>query len=186
MERRRRSSAHLSHRRAACATALALGTMTGVALADQAATSRANAAHSGGIIERLGEVMSESSARHEIAFRPFSPPREITAAALLPPFHGDDIRANRGIAFAYLDDAGRRYVLAQWPAHGGSIDRFALRDEVTADCPDARIFPRGTKPNGIVWSTPHGFIMTLQADGANDARTLEIEWNKLIRRGACR
>jgi hypothetical protein len=29
-------------------------------------------------------------------------------------------------------------------------------------------------------------VRTLQADGANDARTLESEWIKLIRRGVCR
>jgi hypothetical protein len=138
------------------------------------------------IVERMGLAMSEARARHEIVFRPFAPPRRIVAVALLPPFHGDDVRANRGIGFAYLDDSGRRDAFAQWPANGGTVDQFALLDHGDPDCPDARTFPRATKPDGIVWSTPHGLVMTLQADGANDARTLNIEWRKLIRRGVCR
>jgi hypothetical protein len=138
------------------------------------------------IVGRMGIEMSEMAARHEIAFRPFAPPRRIVAVALLPPFHGDDVRANRGIGFEYNAAGDRRYVLAQWPANGGTIKRFALLAQNELDCADARTFPRGTKPNGIVWSTPHGLIMTLQADGENDARTLETEWRKLIRRGVCR
>jgi hypothetical protein len=130
--------------------------------------------------------MAESDARHGIAFRPFAPARRIVAVALLPPFHGDDARANRGIGFEYADDADRLYALAQWPANGGNVDRFAPLSEGEPDCPGARRFARGAKPSGIVWSTPHGFIMTLQADGKSDARTLRTEWRKLIRRGACR
>jgi hypothetical protein len=138
------------------------------------------------IVGRMGLQMSEAAARHGVAFRPFAPPRKIVAAALLPPFHGDDTRANRGIGFEYTDASGRRYALAQWPANGGSVERFAPLEPRDPGCADARTFTRGTKPSGIVWSTPRGLIMTLQADGANDARTLEIEWSKLIRRGVCR
>jgi len=138
------------------------------------------------LVERLGLGMPEWQARHEIGFGPFAPPRRIVAVALLPPFHGDDTRANRGIGFEYADDAGRRYVLAQWPAHGGNLASFAPFEHDEPGCSDARTFSRGAKPNGIVWSTPHGLILSLQTDGANDARTLEIEWTKLIRRGACR
>jgi hypothetical protein len=138
------------------------------------------------IIERMGVVMSEPEARHAIAFRPFAPPRRILSVALLPPFHGADERANRGIGFEYADLDGRRYALAQWPANGGSIDRFPPFAQTEPECAGARTFSRGQRPNGIVWSTSRGLIMTLQADGANDARTLELEWRKLIRRGACR
>jgi len=138
------------------------------------------------IIERMGEPMTEAQARHEIGFAPFAPPRRVIASALLPPFHGDDRKANRGIGLEYIDAAGHRYALAQWPANGGTLDRFLPYDDADAECSDARMFSRGTKPNGIVWSTPHGRILSLQADGANDARTLNKEWLKLIRRGACR
>jgi hypothetical protein len=138
------------------------------------------------IVGRMGSEMTESAARHEIAFRPFAPARSIVAVALLPPFRGADTRANRGIGFEYADAAGRRYALAQWPSNGGTIAAFPLRDPNEPGCPGARTFSRGTRPNGIVWSTSHGLVMTLQADGANDARTLENEWRKLIRRGVCR
>lgn len=137
------------------------------------------------VVQRMGIVMSESEARHQIAFRPFAPPRELVAIALLPPFAGADVRADRGVAYEYADEDERRYALAEWPAAGGNIDRFALLMPREPDCPTARTFPRGTAPNGIVWSTAHGLIMTLQTDGANDARTLRREWRRLIRRGVC-
>jgi hypothetical protein len=138
------------------------------------------------IAARMGMEMSRSAALHGIAFTPFTPARHVLAVALLPPFHGTDVRANRGIAFEYAAFDGRRYVLAEWPAHGGTIDRFAPHEPVEPECSSARSFPRGVQPNGIVWSTARGVVRTLQADGANDARTLESEWIKLIRRGVCR
>ena len=138
------------------------------------------------IIERMGVAMAFPAARHAIAFGPFTPPRHIVGVALLPPFHGEDTRANRGIGFEYADLAGRLYALAEWPANGGTLAHFPSLGAQEPECPDARTFSRGTRPNGIVWSTTRGLIMTLQADGANDARTLELEWRKLIRRGVCR
>jgi hypothetical protein len=137
------------------------------------------------VVERMGVVMSESAARREIGFHPFAPPREIIAIAVLPPFAGADVRANRGVAYEYADENKRRYALAEWPADGGSIERFALLEPLEPDCRAARTFPRGTGPRGIVWSTSHGLILTLQTDGANDARTLRREWRRLIRRGVC-
>jgi hypothetical protein len=138
------------------------------------------------IIERMGVTMTISAVRRAIAFRPFAPSRRILGVALLPPFHGEDVRPNRGIGFEYADFAERRYALAEWPANGGTLAHFRALSPQEPDCPGAHTFSRERKPNGIVWSTPRGLIMTLQADGANDARTLELEWSKLIRRGACR
>ncbi len=137
-------------------------------------------------IGRMGELMSETAARHEIAFGPFSPPRRILATALLPPFHGPDMRRNRGIAFEYAAESDRRYILAQWPANGGTIVAFRQLYSGGSACPGARIFSGGASSSGIVWSTPHGLIMTLQIDGTSDARTLSAEWRSLVRRGACR
>jgi hypothetical protein len=76
------------------------------------------------IVGRMGDPMSVAAARRGIAFSPFVPPRQLLGAALIPPFHGDDVRDNRGIAIEYLDVEGRRYALAQWPAHGRSIAHF--------------------------------------------------------------
>lgn len=159
-----------------------------IALARIPANGRANQNDVPGqsIVGRMGTIVPESQARRGIAFSPFAPPRVIIAVALLPPFHGDDTRLNRGIGFEYADDAGRTYALAEWPARGGTIVRFPALDPGDDGCPTARRFARGRRPSGIVWSTPHGLILTLQSDGKNDARTLQIEWQKLIRRGACR
>jgi hypothetical protein len=137
-------------------------------------------------IARMGTIVRMAEARHAIGFRPFDVPREIVAVALIPPFHGDDSRASRGVAIEYADIAGRRYVLAQWPRNGGNLEAFAPLEPADEACGDAATFPRGTPPSGIVWSTPHGLIMTLQPDGASDARIVRQEWKKLIRRGACR
>jgi hypothetical protein len=170
--------------------ALAIGASAAISVAGclpaPAQTSAPPAPRPTSIIERMGIPMNEPTARRGIAFGAFAPPRHILGVALLPPFHGDDTRANRGIAFEYDDLTGRRYVLAEWPANGGTVAHFPPLDTGGAGCPDAHMFSRGTGPNGIVWSTSSGLIMTLQADGANDARTLELEWRKLIRRGACR
>jgi hypothetical protein len=140
----------------------------------------------GTIAGRMGQEMSEQAARRGIAFRPFTPPRRILTVALIPPFHGDDTRANRGIVYEYADVWGRRFALAQWPANGGSIRRFPALVPQDADCSEAGSFSGGAQPRGIVWTTARGQIRTLAPDGASDARTLEIEWKKLIRRGACR
>ena len=137
-------------------------------------------------VSRMGQVMSAAAARNSIGFPPFLPPRTVVAVALLPPFRGDDTRANRGIGFEYLDAPGRRYVLAEWPENDGSIAGFAELPFHDPRCPSARTVRRGTSPNGIVWTTARGLVMTLVADGPNDARTLENEWRKLIRRGVCR
>lgn len=137
-------------------------------------------------IARMGTVMPVREARRGIAFRPFEPPRRTIVTALLPAFHGDDTRRNRGIGIEYADISGRLYGLAQWPGGGGKLDGFAALANPDPDCPSARNFSRGTTPSGIVWSTPHGIIMSLAADGKTDARTLRAEWKKLIRRGACR
>ncbi len=134
----------------------------------------------------MGQQTSEAAARHGIAFAPFAPPRHIIAVALLPPFHGDDTRRNRGIGYEYIGRDNRTYALAQWPLGGGTITGFATYEPALAACGSARTFRRGTTPNGIVWTTPRGVVMTLQADGANDARILEAEWTLLVRRGACR
>lgn len=154
------------------------------------ATARESAARAGFpiplIVERMGREMSEADVRHAIAFRPFAPARRVVAAALLPPFRGSDVRAHRGIGLEYADARGRLYALAQWPANGGTIDQFPALNVPNSACRSARSFYRGTRPSGIVWSTPHGLIMTLAPDGENDARTLQTEWEKLIQRGACR
>jgi hypothetical protein len=151
------------------------------------ATSAGAIAEGSALLARMGSIVPTIAAvRRDVAFVPFVPARRIVGVALLPPFRGDDSRRTRGIGYAYDDGTGRRYVLAQWPRNGGTIDGFLPFAGDTAGCADVRTFSRGTTPRGIVWSTPHGIVLTLQADGANDARTLEIEWKKLIRRGACR
>lgn len=135
------------------------------------------------LVGRLGLSTPEQDALEGIAFRPFVPTRVYKDVALLAPFHGNDVRANRGIGYEY-EDRGRLYVLTQWPANGGSLAGFPPLREGDPDCRDARSFP--VAGSGIVWSTPHGIVATLRPDGESDAKLVLAEWHRLVRRGACR
>ncbi len=137
-------------------------------------------------IDRLGERITIHDVHAAIAFRPFRLPRPILGIAVLPPFHGADSRASRGIAFEYRSETGTSYVFSQWPRNGGSLARYPLIDEGDAACPSARVVTRGAAGDGIVWTTPGGLVSSLIPDGRSDAPNVYAEWRKLIRRGACR
>lgn len=136
------------------------------------------------LVGRLGVSTPEQDALEGIGFRPFVPTRVYKDVALLAPFHGDDVRDNRGIGYEY-EEHGRLYVLTQWPANGGSLGDFpAIKNAGEHDCPDVHAFPGNAR--GIVWMTSHSVVATLRPDGANDRKTLLAEWHRLVRRGACR
>ncbi|GAC1413413.1 MAG: hypothetical protein NVSMB64_23690 [Candidatus Velthaea sp.] len=140
------------------------------------------------LVGQRGVSTPEADALSAISFRPFIPTRHYLDVALLPSFSGPDTPANEGIGYEYASTGGRRYVLSEWPANGGSVKGYpslALRE---AACADVHGFPGSTmtKTRGIVWMTTRGSVMTLQPDGGSDARTLQAEWRRIIRRGACR
>jgi len=138
------------------------------------------------LVGRRGVITPEADALSGIGFRPFVPSRHPAAIALLAPFKGDDTVQNRGIGYEYASDHGRMYVLSQWPSNGGSISGFPALAITEPGCADIRSFPGTQKSRGIVWTTPRGLVFTLQPDGRSDPRTLQAEWRRLARRGACR
>jgi hypothetical protein len=131
-----------------------------------------------------GFVTDRATAEHAIAFRPFIPAGELEAVALEPPFHGAQVSANEGIAYAYRH-AARTWILTEWPQNGGSIAQFATLGEVQPRCGALHAVGGSTHPRGVVWTTPRGLVMSLLPDGTADRRTLVAEWRRLIRRGAC-
>lgn len=131
-----------------------------------------------------GFVTDRPNAEAAIAFRPFVPDPNPVAVALEPPFHGPQVSKNEGIAYAYRH-AGRTWILSEWPANGGRIDRFASLAERAPGCGEAHAVGGRTRPRGLVWSTPRGLVMSLLPDGSAERRTLLAEWRRLARRGAC-
>jgi hypothetical protein len=135
---------------------------------------------------RRGFVTDRATAERAIAFRPFVPDALPEHVALLPPFHGDQVSANEGIAYAY-GRRGRTWILSEWPRNGGTLSAFAPYPGAReANCTDVHAVGGNTKPRGVVWSTPRGIVLTLTPDGSADPRTIVTEWHRLVRRGACR
>lgn len=170
---------------AACAALLlAAGTVAAVAR-----EVRSPVTPSPYLIGRRGVETPEADALTSVSFRTFIPTRRSLLVALLAPFHGrDDLAsggANRGIGYEYRE-RGHLYALSQWPANGGNVNGFPTLHLQDPQCRNVHAFPGTAKARGIVWMTPHAIVMTLQPDGESDARTLQAEWRRLVRRGACR
>lgn len=132
---------------------------------------------------RRGFVTDRGTAERAIAFRPFAPGAPVSEVALLPPFHGAQIAANEGIGYAYARDAAD-WTLLEWPRRGGSLDAFP-RLAAEAGCRDVHAIGGKAKPRGIVWTTPHGQVLALSAEGPADPRAIRAEFRRLVRRGAC-
>jgi hypothetical protein len=162
---------------------LLIGAVVGLPVAAHAEGSSSAAlsplAHRGFVTDRV-------TAERAVAFRPFVPAMLPIQVALLPPFHGEQVSANEGIAYAY-GRHGRTWILSEWPQNGGTLGAFAplpaLRE---ARCDDVHAIGGSEKPRGVAWSTPRGIVLTLTPDGSADPHTIVTEWHRLLRRGACR
>lgn len=126
-----------------------------------------------------------ATAEAAIRFRPFVPDVEIQATSLQPPFHGEQISSNEGIAYTY-ERAGRTWILTQWPRNGGKLDRFGVMTDAEKSCRDSHAIGGTTKPRGIVWTTPRNLVMALMPDGHAPRSAIIAEQRRLARRGACR
>ncbi len=132
-----------------------------------------------------GFVTERSVAERAIRFAPYRPDLNPLAVALEPPFHGDQVSANEGIAYAYARGT-RTWILSEWPQNGGSLAEFApLQGVHEQRCGDVHAIGGTAHPHGIAWTTPRGLVMTLLPDGSADARTIVAEWRRLVRTGAC-
>lgn len=131
------------------------------------------------LLDQRGVAMPLEKAVREIAFRPFLPPERYTAVAVIPPLGNDDSPANRGIAFEY-GPRGAATILSEWPRQNFRIS-VAGRDATATPC-----MPVPYSRNGVVWTTPHGLVMTLQPDGKTSVAAIAERARTLIARGACR
>jgi hypothetical protein len=138
-----------------------------------------DASATGLLLDQRGVAMSLEKAVREIAFRPFLPPVHYIAVAVIPPLGNDDLPANRGIAFEY-GPRGAATILSEWPKQSFQIS-VAGRDASAAPCK-----PIAYSQNGVVWTTPHGLVMTLQPDGRTSAAAIAARARALIAHGACR
>ena len=80
----------------------------------------------------------------------------------------------------------RTWIVSEWPRNGGTLDTWAPLTVAGATCADVHAIGNSTAPRGVVWSTPHGLVLSLVPDGYADGRTVLGEWRRLVRRGACR
>ncbi|GEM_PF-1527327 len=133
---------------------------------------------------RRGFVTDRATAERAIAFRPFVSGDPVSEVALLPPFHGAQISANEGIGYAYAH-AGGSWTLLEWPRRGGTLEAFP-RLPAEPGCSDVYAIGGKTKPHGVAWTTPHGLVLALSAEGTVDPRAILAEFRRLVRRGACR
>lgn len=166
----------------ACAFALALAACSNApapappASPDGPRTPDASAA--GLLLDQRGVAMPLAKAVREIAFRAYLPPVRYIAVAVIPPLGNDDSAANRGIAFEY-GRRGAAFILSEWPRQGFHI-AVGGRDATATPCT-----PVPYSRSGVVWTTPHGLVMTLQPDGAT-ATAIRTAARALIAHGACR
>lgn len=131
-----------------------------------------------------GYVTDRATAERAIGFRPFVPDPTPLEVALIPPFHGDGLSKNEGIAYDYAH-RGRAWILQQWPRNGGTLAAFAALPPEPA-CTDVHAVAGRTHPRGVVWSTPHGMVLSLTPDGRAEPRVILTEFRRLVRLGACR
>lgn len=135
-------------------------------------------------LDGRGFVTDRATAERAIAFRPFVPDRYPNEVAILPPFHGEQISKNEGIAYDYARN-GRSWILQQWPRNGGTLRAFApLSTDVT--CADVHAIGGKQHPRGVAWTTPRGMVFSLTPDGSADQRTIVAEFRRLAKLGACR
>jgi len=137
-----------------------------------------DASAAGLLLDQRGVAMPLAKAVREIGFRPYVPPGLFLAVAVIPPLGNDDSVANRGIAFEY-GRRGAAFILSEWPRQGFHIAAGG-RDATATPC---TLVPYSR--NGVVFTTPHGLVMTVQPDGAS-AAAVRTAARALIAHGACR
>jgi hypothetical protein len=131
------------------------------------------------LIQTRGVPVSLETAVRKAKFAPFIPSAQIAGVALLPPL-SDDASKNRyvGIGIEYESD-GDALLLSQWPRAGFDIAVGAM-DATSRPCA-----PVAYKPDGLLWTTRDGRVMTLQPDGTVLPARVQREAGRLLRAGAC-
>lgn len=129
------------------------------------------------LVSHLGISTPLEKAVRGIGFRPFIPSLQVLDVALIAPLTGEDVRANRGIAFEYVSQ-GQALVLSEWPMHS----QLQLGQQQLGANPCT---PIKVKADALMWTTQRRLLMTLQPDGKVKPSRILSEARRLLRRGAC-
>jgi hypothetical protein len=131
------------------------------------------------LVQGRGAPTSLQDAVRKANFPPFIPSAQIVGVAALPPL-SDDEKKRRfiGIGIEY-ESNGDALLLSQWPRAGFNI--AVGTDDITSR-PCA---PVAYKPDGLLWTTRNGRVMTLQPDGTVLPARIAREADRLLRAGAC-
>lgn len=130
------------------------------------------------LISARGVVMPLTAAVRKITFAPFIPSAQIAGVAVIPPLSDDDGKRFPGVAIEY-ESNGDALLLSQWPRAGLDI-AVAGFDATRRPCA-----PVAYKPDGLLWTTRDGRVMTLQPDGVVAPSRIAREASRLLRTGAC-
>ncbi|HKU66820.1 MAG TPA: hypothetical protein VJP85_03495 [Candidatus Baltobacteraceae bacterium] len=130
------------------------------------------------LISSRGVTMPLEQAVHELTFAPFIPAAQIAGIAIVPPLSDDEDKRDPGIAIEYKSE-GDTLLLSQWPRTKIEIAVGSF-DATRRPCA-----PVAYKPDGLLWTTRDGRVMTLQPDGAVAPARIAREVDRLLRAGAC-
>ena len=130
------------------------------------------------MITDRGTVMPLEQAVTKIGFRPYLPPGQILAFAVIPPLGSLDTVANRGLAIEYVV-GGQAMLLSEWPKQGFALT-LGGKNIATSPCVMAHY-----KIDGPAWTSRRGLLFTLQPDGNVNAKIVDAEARRLMRSGAC-
>jgi hypothetical protein len=128
------------------------------------------------LIESRGFTMPLDRAVTKIGFRPYLPPGQMLAFAVIPPLGNDDSTAHRGMAIEYV--ASRRaMLLSQWPKQQFTL-AFGGRDVTSSPCTIVHF-----SADGVGWTARSGLMLTLQPDGKAGTGAVVEEARRLLRLG---
>ncbi|HEY9180116.1 MAG TPA: hypothetical protein VIO32_05315 [Candidatus Baltobacteraceae bacterium] len=131
------------------------------------------------LIQSRGVPVTLAAAVRKADFAPFVPPAQIVSVALLPPLSDEESKRRYvGIGMEYEND-GDALLLSQWPRAGFHI-AVGSADVTSRPCA-----PVAYKPDGLLWTTRDGRVMTLQPDGTVLPSRIGREAARLLRAGAC-
>ena len=130
------------------------------------------------MIEDRGVTMPLDRAVEKIAFRPYLPPAQIVAFAVIPPLGDLDTKPHRGIAMEY-EVQRRAFLLSEWPMQTFKIT-FLKADITSTPCTVAPY-----SRNGVAWTTHGSLLLTLQPDGRVSPASVNAEAHRLLGAGGC-
>jgi hypothetical protein len=130
------------------------------------------------LIDGRGITMPLDKVVTKVDYRPWIPPGNVLAYAVIPPLGNDDTPQHRGVAVEY-QSGDQAMLLSEWPKQNFTL--LFMRSDITfAPCMVVHY-----KADGVAWTTRGRLAMTLQPDGDVNSRAVDAEAQRLIAAGAC-